>query len=119
MSQNKRKADSNQRRNVVAVILFAICLVALLIALIQFFAEKTAPKQSSRSQAELKSPTETNKVAAVSDPMREMPPLPEDPVTLVNLGNLMLQRDRLEQAIYIYHQALKKTPDDEELHFNL
>src|SRR5207244_4336396 len=49
----------------------------------------------------------------------ELPPLPEDPAELVNLGNEMLHRGYVDQAIKIYLETLKKNPEDEEVHFNL
>ena len=44
---------------------------------------------------------------------------PEDPVELVNIGNQLLAEGRAATAIPFYARALDKTPQDEEVHFNL
>src|SRR6266404_2607279 len=116
MSRNSRKADPNQRRKILALTLVAACLAIVVIAGTLLFLEISRAKQlADRAKAESKA---TNAPAPPS-PTREMPPLPEDPGALVNLGNAMLQRGLFPEATKIYLEAVKKKPDDEELRFNL
>jgi Tfp pilus assembly protein PilF len=117
MSQNKRKANPERRRKTVALSVLCVCAVVLVGAMALLW---TAPPSKQSAGGRLTSTSNATPPASGSvTNTPDLPPLPDDPVQLVNLGNEMLQRGLLPEATKIYLEALKKNSEDEEVHFNL
>ena len=118
MSKSSRTAG-NRKPKILPVVLFALCAGVVVAAVVALVANKSEPR-GQIAPAPLSSSNRSQSTSAPgSKNGLEDTPLPEDPVQLVNLGNQMLQRGDLTQAMRIYLEALKKNPEDEEVHFNL
>jgi len=104
-----------------AVIICAIVAIGGIAVLIRdhlnAWRSASAPGTSTVSQTPVVALTNVLTNTTPSEP--DLPPLPEDPSALVNIGNDLVKRGRVTEAIHVYQEALKKTPDDEEVHFNL
>src|SRR5436309_15909179 len=111
MSRNNRTTD--RKPHVLPVVVFAICAGVAIAAVVALLSDK------SKRQARVAPPPVAGTATAADLTAPELPPLPDDPVQLVNLGSEMLQRGYLTQATRVYLEALKKNPDDADVHFNL
>src|SRR6266850_4754717 len=113
MSKNKRKAPAEHRRTM-ALGLFFLCAAIAIGAVGLLLSDKGNLAANSNPQ-----PASTNLISTPTNRVSELPPLPDDPAKLLNIGNTMLERGYPAEAIRIYLEALKKNPEDEEAHFSL
>src|SRR6476620_8585806 len=116
------KPNRGNQRPALALAVVIVCVIVAIggIAVLvrdHLNARRTAnaPGTSTVSQTPLV--TLTNVVTNTTPSEPDLPPLPEDPSALVNIGNDLLKRGRAAEAIRVYQEALKKTPEDEEVHF--
>src|SRR2546425_11357528 len=98
MSRNNRTTD--RKPQVLPVVLLALCAGVAIAAVVALLSGKSKTRTSV-------APPPLSSATTVVDPITpELPPLPDDPVQLVNLGSEMLQRGYLTQATRVYLEAL-------------
>src|ERR1043166_4027682 len=122
MKRSGSKADRDQKP-LWALIVFFLCAMMASAGIVILVRERSrgvkAPfrgTQGTRSAASEPQLTESSRATSQTP---EMPPLPEDPAALINIGNELLKKGQVAEAIQVYLKALGKNPNDEEVHFNL
>src|SRR5689334_10850265 len=122
MRRNGSRADRD-KKPIWALIVFFLCAMMASAGIVVLLRERShsarAPSGLPQGGRPAASQPEVTEASKGTNQIPEMPPLPEDAAALVNIGNELLKKGQLTQAIEVYLKALAKNPDDEEVHFNL